>query len=54
LDSEYQNVVTERFKVHGFPAYIFCERGKRKDVLLGISDSETLQEFITTNLSEEP
>jgi hypothetical protein len=51
LDIEYQNVVTEKFKVHGFPAFIFCEQGKRKDVLLGTPDSDVLREFVVNNLS---
>jgi hypothetical protein len=52
LDIEYQNVVTEKFKVHGFPAFIFCEQGKRKDVLLGTPDPDVLREFVTNNLSD--
>ncbi len=52
LDIEYQNVVTEKFKVHGFPAFIFCEQGKRKDVLLGTPDPDVLREFVVNNLSD--
>ncbi len=52
LDAEYQNAVTEKFKVHGFPAFIFCEQGKRKDVLLGTPDPGVLREFIVNNLSD--
>ncbi len=51
LDIEYQSVVTEKFKVHGFPAFIFCEQGKKKDVLLGTPDPEILREFVVKNLS---
>ncbi len=50
LDIEYQSVVTEKFKVHGFPAFIFCEQGKKKDVLLGTPDSDVLREFVVNNL----
>ncbi len=50
LDIEYQSVVTEKFKVHGFPAFIFCEQGKKKDVLLGTPDPDVLREFIVNNL----
>jgi len=50
LDIEYQNVLTEKFKVHGFPAFIFCKQGKRKDVLLGIPDPDVLREFVVNNL----
>lgn len=50
LDIEYQNVITEKFKVHGFPAFIFCEQGKRKDVLLGTPDPVAFQEFVDNNL----
>jgi len=53
LDIEYQNVVTEKFKVHGFPAFIFCEQGKKKDVLLGTPDPDVLQEFVANNLSDD-
>jgi hypothetical protein len=49
LDIEYQNAVTEKFKVHGFPAFIFCERGKKKDALLGTPDPELLREFVIKN-----
>jgi len=49
LDTEYQNAVTEKFKVHGFPAFIFCERGKKKDALLGTPDPEILREFVLKN-----
>ena len=52
LDVEYQSVVTEKFKVHGFPAFIFCEQGKRKDVLLGTPDPDVLREFVVNNLSD--
>ena len=52
LDIEYQNVVTEKFKVQGFPAFIFCEQGKRKDVLLGTPDPDALREFVVNNLLE--
>ncbi len=52
LDIEYQNVVTGKFKVHGFPAFIFCEQGKRKDVLLGTPDPDVLREFVVNNLSD--
>ncbi len=52
LDIEYQNVVTEKFQVHGSPSFIFCEQGKRKDVLLGTSDLDMLQEFVVNNLSD--
>jgi thioredoxin-like negative regulator of GroEL len=54
LDIEYQNTVTEKFKVHGFPAFIFCEQGKKKDVLLGTPDSEILREFVIRNLPGDP
>ena len=50
LDIEYQSVVTEKFKVHGFPAFIFCEQGKRKDILLGTPDPDVLREFVVNNL----
>ena len=50
LDIEYQNGVTEKFKVHGFPAFIFCEQGKKKDVLLGTPDPDVLREFVVRNL----
>ncbi len=50
LDIEYQSVVTEKFKVHGVPAFIFCEQGKKKDVLLGTPDSDVLREFVVNNL----
>jgi hypothetical protein len=50
LDIEYQSIVTEKFKVHGFPAFIFCEQGKRKDVLLGTPDPDVLREFVVKNL----
>jgi hypothetical protein len=50
LDIEYQSVVTEKFKVHGVPAFIFCDQGKRKDVLLGIPDLDVLREFVVKNL----
>jgi hypothetical protein len=49
LDIEYQNAVTEKFKVHGFPAFIFCERGRKKDALLGTPDPELLREFVIRN-----
>ena len=49
LDTEYQNAVTEKFKVHGFPAFIFCERGRKKDALLGTPDPELLREFVIKN-----
>ena len=49
LDTEYQNAVTEKFEVHGFPAFIFCERGKKKDALLGTPDPELLREFVLRN-----
>jgi hypothetical protein len=52
LDAEYQSAVTEKFKVHGVPAFIFCEEGKKKDVLLGTPDPEMLREFVTKNLSD--
>jgi hypothetical protein len=52
LDIEYQSVVTEKFKVHGFPAFIFCEQGKKKDVLLGTPDPEMLRKFVVKNLSD--
>jgi hypothetical protein len=52
LDIEYQSVVTEKFKVHGFPAFIFCEQGKKKDVLLGTPDFKMLREFVAKNLSD--
>jgi hypothetical protein len=52
LDIEYQNVVTEKFKVHGFPAFIFYDHGKRKDVLLGTPDPGVLREFVANNLSD--
>jgi hypothetical protein len=52
LDIEYQNVVIEKFKVHGFPAFIFCEQGKKKDVLLGTPDPDVLREFVANNLSD--
>ena len=52
LDMEYQNAVTEHFEVHGFPAFIFCEQGKKKDVLLGTPDSDVLREFVENNLSD--
>jgi hypothetical protein len=52
LDMEYQNTVTEKFEVHGFPAFIFCDQGKKKDVLLGTPDSEVLREFVESNLSD--
>lgn len=52
LDMEYQNTVTEQFEVHGFPAFIFCEQGKKKDVLLGTPDSDVLREFVENNLSD--
>ena len=52
LDIEYQNVVTKKFKVHGIPAFIFCEQGKRKDVLLGTPDPDVLREFVANNLSD--
>jgi thioredoxin-like negative regulator of GroEL len=54
LDIEYQNTVTEKFKVHGFPAFIFCEQGKKKDVLLGTPDAEILREFVIRNLPGDP
>ena len=50
LDIEYQSVVTEKFKVHGSPAFIFCEQGKKKDVLLGTPDPDVLREFVVNNL----
>ena len=50
LDIEYQNIVTEKFKVYGSPAFIFCKQGKRKDVLLGKPDPGVLREFIVNNL----
>lgn len=50
LDIEYQNTVTEKFRVHGSPAFIYCEQGKMKDVLLGTPDPEMLREFVTKNL----
>jgi len=49
LDTEYQNAVTEKFKVHGFPAFIFCERGRKKDALLGTPDPESLRKFVIKN-----
>jgi thioredoxin-like negative regulator of GroEL len=49
LDIEYQNAVAEKFKVHGFPAFIFCERGRKKDALLGTPDPELLREFVIKN-----
>ena len=52
LDIEYQSIVTEKFKVHGFPAFIFCEQGKRKDVLLGTPDLDMLREFVVNNLPD--
>ena len=52
LDMEYQNTVTEQFEVHGFPAFIFCEQGKKKDVLLGTPDFDVLREFVENNLSD--
>ena len=52
LDIEYQNVVTGKLKVHGFPAFIFCEQGKKKNVLLGTPDPDVLREFIVQNLSD--
>ena len=52
LDIEYQSVVTEKFKVHGFPAFIFCEQGKRRDVLLGTPDPDVLREFVVNNLPD--
>lgn len=54
LDIEYQSVVTEKFKVHGFPAFIFCEQGRKKDVLLGTPDTEVLREFVARNLPDGP
>ena len=50
LGSEYQKAVTEKFRIHGFPAFIFCEEGKKKDVLLGTPDPELLREFVVKNL----
>ena len=54
LDIEYQSVVTEKFKVHGFPAFIFCEQGRKKDVLLGTPDPQMLREFVARNLPDGP
>ncbi len=52
LDIEYQSLVAETFKVHGFPAFIFFEKGKKIDVLLGTPDPEMLREFVANNLSD--
>ena len=52
LDIEYQSIVTEKFKVHGYPAFIFCEQGKKKDTLLGTPDPEMLRKFVVKNLSD--
>ena len=46
LDVEYQSIVTEKFNIHGSPAFIFCEQGKRKDVLLGTPDPKMLRKFL--------
>ena len=52
LDIQYQNTVTDKFKVHGVPAFIFCDQGKKKNVILGIPDPESLREFLENNLSD--
>lgn len=50
LGNEYQKVVTEKFRIHGFPAFIFCEQGKRKDIFLGVPAPGMLREFVVRNL----
>jgi thioredoxin-like negative regulator of GroEL len=52
MDIEYQNSVSEKFAVHGFPAFIFCKQGKKKDVLLGTPESGVLSAFVVKNLSQ--
>jgi len=52
LDIEYQNAVTEKFKVHGYPAFIFCDQGKKKGVLLGSPDYGALRAFVDNNFSD--
>lgn len=49
ITTEYQNALIEKFAIHGFPAFIFCERGQSRDVLLGEPDPETLQKFVFRN-----
>ena len=52
LDIEYQGVVTEKFKVHGFPAFIFCEQGKRKASFVAVSEAGMLLEVVSKNMSD--
>jgi hypothetical protein len=54
LDIEYQNVVNEKFKVHGFPEFTFCdcEQDTGKDVLLDTPSPGVLREFAANNLPD--
>ncbi len=50
---EYQNIVFDKFQIHGFPAFIAFENGLKKETLLGIPTTETFKEFIARNISNQ-
>ena len=52
LDIENQNLVTEKFKIRGSPAFIFCKQGAREDVFLGTPGPDVLLEVAVRNLAD--
>ncbi len=52
LDAEHIRVMKEKFDIHGFPAFVFCLRGKKKEVLLGHTKTEEMIAFIQCNLND--
>ena len=49
MDEKDNEGFMRRFHIEGTPTYLLLERGKIKDELLGVTDSETLRSFIIKN-----
>jgi thioredoxin-like negative regulator of GroEL len=49
MDEKDSDAFMKRFHIEGTPTYLLLERGRVKDGLLGVTNSETLRSFIIKN-----
>jgi len=50
-DVDYLDTAMQRFMVNGTPTFLFFANGREVDRLIGESDKDTLDEFVSTNIN---